>query len=221
VRYSVRLMRMEDASQVTDIDREAFPSLWPSASFENELKHNPTTRYLVAREEGVEWPQPQMSTPAVEGGGAAPGSAWRRLYSGVRRLFSPGAPPARGTEHIVGFAGLWFAVDEAHLTTIAVLRRHRRQGIGELLLISAIELAAETGARFVSLEVRASNVEAQALYRKYGLFKTGVRRGYYTDNREDALIMTTDSIASDSYQSQFQQLKRAHAARWGYGTPWG
>lgn len=218
MRYSVRPMQLEDVSQVTDIDREAFPSLWPGASYENDLKHNPTTRYLVAREEGVAWPQPQMATPPVKGGREAPASVLERLLSGVRKLIAPEAtPPPQGTEHIVGFAGLWFTADEAHLTSIAVRRQHRRQGIGELLLISAIDLAAARGARFVTLEVRVSNVEAQALYRKYGFFKTGVRRGYYTDNREDALIMTTDSITSASYQSEFQQLKRAHTALWGYG----
>ena len=219
MRYSVRPMQSEDVSQITDIDREAFPSLWPSASYESELKHNPTTRYLVVREEGVEWPQPPVATPPVESGRVAPASALERLFSGVRRLFSPEkAPPAMGTEHIVGFAGLWFTLDEAHLTTVAVRQGYRRQGIGELLLISAIDLATARGARFVTLEVRASNLEAQALYRKYGFFKTGVRRGYYTDNREDAFIMTTDSIASASYQVEFQQLKRAHAARWGHGS---
>ena len=217
--YSVRPMLSEDVSQVTDIDREAFPSLWPSASYESELKHNPTTRYLVVREEGLEWPQPPVATPPVESGRTAPGSALERLFSGVRRLFSPEkTAPGVGTDHLVGFAGLWFTLDEAHLTTIAVRQGYRRRGIGELLLISAIDLAAASGARFVTLEVRASNLEAQALYRKYGFFKTGVRHGYYTDNREDAFIMTTDPVASATYQSQFQELKGAHAARWGYGT---
>jgi ribosomal-protein-alanine N-acetyltransferase len=104
---------------------------------------------------------------------------------------------------------------EAHITTIGVRQAHQRQGIGELLLISTIDIALMRNAQVMTLEMRLSNSAAQALYKKYGFTKRGVRRGYYTDNREDAVIMTTDTLTSALFQTQFQHLKRAHAERWG------
>jgi len=102
--------------------------------------------------------------------------------------------------------------DEAHLANIAVRLDRRREGIGELLLIAVIDLAIERQARFFTLEVRASNKEAQALYGKFGLIEVGTRRGYYMDNKEDAVIMTADNITSQSYIDGIRQLKQAHAA---------
>lgn len=93
---------------------------------------------------------------------------------------------------VVGYAGLWFIVDEAHLTSIAVRDEHRRRGIGERLLRASLELALERQATMMTLEVRASNQAAQALYQKYGFRKVGLRRGYYSDNHEDAWLMTVD-----------------------------
>jgi ribosomal-protein-alanine N-acetyltransferase len=103
---------------------------------------------------------------------------------------------------------------EAHITTIGVRQAYQRLGIGELLLISTIDLALIRQAEVITLEVRLSNTAAQELYQKYGFTKRGVRRGYYTDNREDAVIMTTDTLTSAPFQSQFQLLKRAYAERW-------
>jgi len=82
-----------------------------------------------------------------------------------------------------------------------------RQGIAELLLIAVTERAAEIGARVMTLEVRVSNTSAQALYRKYGFEVVGRRPQYYSDNREDALIMTTPPITSAEYQRVFQERK--------------
>jgi ribosomal-protein-alanine N-acetyltransferase len=91
---------------------------------------------------------------------------------------------------VLGYAGLWFIVDEAHLTSIAVREEQRRRGIGERLLKACLELALERQATMMTLEVRASNRAAQALYEKYGFKTVGVRRGYYSDNHEDAYLMT-------------------------------
>jgi ribosomal-protein-alanine N-acetyltransferase len=109
-------------------------------------------------------------------------------------------------------------VDEAHLANIAVRGAYRNQGIGERLLISAIEISIERKARFITLEVRASNKIAQTLYEKYGLIEVGTRRGYYMDNKEDAVIMTAEGITSAPYVKRLQNLKQAHARRWGIGT---
>ena len=118
-------------------------------------------------------------------------------------------------QRIVGLAGLWIMSDEAHLITIGVREAYRRQGIGELLVIAVLDLALTLNAQVVTLEVRASNHTAQKLYAKYGFCNVGLRRGYYSDNREDAVVMSTDSLTSTPFQSHFQRLKQAHTQRWG------
>jgi ribosomal-protein-alanine N-acetyltransferase len=100
-------------------------------------------------------------------------------------------------------------VDEAHISTIAVQPHWRRRGIGELLLVAMLDRAIELGAEIATLEVRVSNVTAQNLYRKYGFRKAGLRRRYYRDSDEDALIMSTERLTSATFQSHFQQLKQA------------
>jgi ribosomal-protein-alanine N-acetyltransferase len=143
-----------------------------------------------------------------------------RLISKIKYLFDRKASSDNGKfpqayQNIVGYAALWLMVDEAHLTSIAVRGTHRRQGIGELLLIFIIKLAAQLNAEVVTLEARTSNLEAQSLYSKYGFTEAGVRRGYYSEDGEDAVIMTTETITSDSYQARFQELKREYMQRWG------
>jgi len=98
---------------------------------------------------------------------------------------------------------------EAHISTIAVQPNWRRLGIGELLLVAMLDRATELEADMATLEVRVSNVTAQNLYRKYGFRQVGLRRRYYRDSDEDALIMSTERLTSASFQSHFQQLKRA------------
>lgn len=208
--YAIRPMQLEDVPQVTEIDRESFPTLQPPTAFKRELLHNKIARYLVAWEVEEEG---KNEVTTGEDHTPTPGSRLDRVISGMKHLFS--TPPTT-KQRIVGFTGLWFMADEAHLTTIAVREAYRRWGIGELLLISAIDAAVERNAQFITLEVRSSNLTAQALYKKYGFARTRVRRGYYTDNRENAVIMATERITSASFQSNFQRLKRLHSQRWGW-----
>lgn len=206
----VRLLRREDIDKVVEIDREAFPTEWPPPNFKRELE-NRLARYIVAcnAEEIIEEPE----EPILQ-------SNKRGLISRLRGLFTGDNPSdnersAKGNERIMGFAGFWIMADEAHVTTIATREAFRRQGIGELLLQSIIDMARKRTARIVTLEVRASNTTAQQLYAKYGFKEVGLRRGYYTDNREDAVIMSTDHIASPSFQAQLQELKKAYTEKWG------
>lgn len=90
---------------------------------------------------------------------------------------------------VVGYAGVWTVLDEAHVTNIAVHPDHRRLGIGRLLLATLVTRAIEQGCDSIMLEVRKSNHTAQKLYRDFGFEPRGIRRGYYTDNNEDAIIM--------------------------------
>lgn len=89
---------------------------------------------------------------------------------------------------------LWFIVDEAHIATIATHPDFRRQGIGEKLMVAALVAVREEGATRAFLEVRAGNLGAQALYKKYGFIVDGVRPGYYKDNNEDAILMSLNGL---------------------------
>ncbi len=206
----VRRLRREDIDQVVEIDREAFPTEWPPPNFKRELD-NRLASYIVAcnAEEIVDEPEepPSQNSP-------------KNLISRVRNLFIRDKSPvrersAKSSDYITGFAGFWTMADEVHVTTIATREALRRQGIGELMLQSIIDMAKKRAARIVTLEVRVSNMAAQQLYTKYGFNQVGLRRGYYTDNREDAVIMSTDHIASPSFQSQLQELKKAYTEKWG------
>jgi ribosomal-protein-alanine N-acetyltransferase len=108
---------------------------------------------------------------------------------------------AEGDERIVGFAGVWLMVDEAHITTFAVHPDWRRQGVGRTILRRLLELAIELGARRMTLEVRTGNVAAQRLYGSFGFEVAGRRRAYYTDDGEDAFVMTTPELAAPAMRS--------------------
>jgi len=95
---------------------------------------------------------------------------------------------------LVGMIVVWLVVDEAHVATIATHPDFRRQGIGQKLLSHALQKLLEQGAQSSFLEVRESNIAAQAMYRKFGYEETGRRRRYYKDNDEDAILMNLDSL---------------------------
>ena len=101
---------------------------------------------------------------------------------------------ARSEGRVVGFAGIWLMVDEAHVTTFGVHPDHRRRGVGRRLLLRLAELAIELGTARMTLEVRVSNAAAQALYRSFGFRVAGRRIAYYSDDGEDALVMTTSEL---------------------------
>ncbi len=112
---------------------------------------------------------------------------------------------------LVAYGGLWLMVDEAHVTSFAVLPAWRRHGIGGRLMLELMDLAADLGARVATLEVRLSNEAARLLYQRFGFRPVGVRPRYYSDNGEDALIMTTDPLDSE----QMRQRLAAMAERYG------
>lgn len=90
---------------------------------------------------------------------------------------------------VIGYCGMWLIVDEAHITNIAVLPEFRGQKLGEAILRMIMEVAKKRAAKTMTLEVRVSNTVAQSLYRKLGFINGGIRKNYYTDNYEDALVM--------------------------------
>lgn len=115
---------------------------------------------------------------------------------------------ARADDRLVGYAGMWVILDEAHITTIAVDPALRGQRVGERLLLGLIDAALERGARWMTLEVRHSNLAAQRLYRKYNFREIGTRKAYYADNREDAIVMWTGNLREREFQEHLGGLRR-------------
>lgn len=203
VRYEVRPMAPGDIPQVVDIERQSFPSMWPQTTYKRELR-NHLARYLVVVER-----QPQDGPSAEPMPQPSPG--WRGT---LRRLLRVESPPDCAPELVLGFVGLWLLIGEAHIVTLAVHESRRRCGLGELLLIRAIDVAMASGQEVITLEVRRTNEAAIGLYEKYGFTRAGVRRRYY-ENDEDAVIMTTEPLESPAFRGRYGVLKEAHARRWG------
>ena len=207
--YSLRPMQQEDIAQVNEIDHEAFPTQLPQPNYHHELQ-NQLARYIVACDDTKTVEEPEIKP---EKGLSRLASRIKQWFNHNRSLDDNSSPPDK--KYIVGFAGIWVMTDEAHITNIAVRKRCQRQGIGELLLISIIDLAKEMKTSVMILEVRASNLPAQNLYHKYGFRQVGIRRGYYLDNKEDGILMSTESITSAEFQARLQQLREALARKLG------
>jgi ribosomal-protein-alanine N-acetyltransferase len=184
--YRLEGMRTEDVATVSEIEKTVFTLPWSATAFFYELRNNPTAEYHVLRY--VPWVRESWEN--------------RVLPKSVRRFFhSP-----KNDQSLLGYGGFWFVLEEAHICTLAVRHEWRGRGLGELLLASLIERSMERNAEVVTLEVRASNTKAQNLYQKYGFLVVGRRKGYYSDDGEDALIMTTETVSSSEYQERFQKL---------------
>jgi ribosomal-protein-alanine N-acetyltransferase len=115
----------------------------------------------------------------------------------------------RVDRRVVAYAGIWLMVDEAHITTFAVDPAWRRRHVGEALLMAMMDLAIERGAREATLEVRLTNLAARRLYEKYGFRPVGIRPRYYSDNNEDALIMTTEALSGERMRDRLERLRMA------------
>lgn len=90
---------------------------------------------------------------------------------------------------IIGYCGAWVVIDETHVTNLAILPEYRGRKLGEALLKKMMSVAKEMGAKSMTLEVRVTNDVAQSLYRKLGFQNGGIRKNYYSDNQENALVM--------------------------------
>jgi ribosomal-protein-alanine N-acetyltransferase len=112
---------------------------------------------------------------------------------------------------VVGYSGLMLQGEDAHITTIAVDPEWHRRGIATRMLIHLVRTAASRGARHLTLEVRVSNRAALALYRKFGFRPAGVRKNYYVETNEDALVMWANDIDEPAYQQRLARLERTAA----------
>ena len=143
---------------------------------------------------------------------AAAHSANGGVLGWLKRAFR--AEPTNGSEsQIVGYVGYWMMAGEAHISTIAVRPEARGRAFGELLLSHVLYDAAARGSHVATLEVRVSNLSAQQSYLKYGFDKVGLRKAYYSDNNEDAYIMTTPPLNSGQYREKLDFLQQALLAR--------
>ena len=113
---------------------------------------------------------------------------------------------ARLGHQVVGYAGMMLVVDEGHVTTIAVDPAWQRNGIGTRMLLQLARRGIARGARQLTLEVRVGNTGAQAMYRSFGFAPAGIRKAYYVENNEDALIMWAHDIDLPSYRDRLDAI---------------
>ncbi len=188
--YVLRHMQPEDLEHVLAIDRVSFPVPWSEKTYRFELKNRDTSHLVVLERHD------QGNSP----------------LSGVQRIMQRvlGRTPARGT--IVGYGGCWLIAGEAHISTIAVHPEYRGNSLGELLLAAMLQRTINLGAEYSVLEVRESNLTAQALYEKYEYRVEGRRRGYYRDNSEDALLMVARPLDA-AYRRRLEARVDALAQR--------
>jgi ribosomal-protein-alanine N-acetyltransferase len=221
VSYLVEPMQLDDVDEVSRVERECFTTPWPVNAYRRELRENRLSRYVVVR-----WSDEASAAQVAAGTQDGPldddpFAGMRRAVSSLLRPFGLTDRPttARGTSAILGFAGMWLMFDEAHVTTIGVRRAMRGRGLGELMLVHLIEQAGEMGAKRLTLEVRVSNTVAQELYKKYTFKEEGVRKRYYSDDGEDALIMWSDRIDEPAFRTRLAALKDRLQTRLSTATP--
>jgi len=212
--FTLRAATPADVPVLEALEREAFPGMEIKTPFRREVKRD-NGLYLVAVRATGPRERPEHAREARHGGSAR---LWRRLAALALFERAVESPKPPDDDHVAGVIGVWFVLDECHLVIIATQLEERRRGAGELMLMGVVEVALARGSRVVTLEVRASNEAARSLYRKYGFEDAGLRKRYYADNKEDAVIMTTLPIQSAEYRTRFEALVRDHAARWGHAA---
>lgn len=120
---------------------------------------------------------------------------------------------ARVDNTVVGYSGLMFSGDDAHVTTVAVDPSWHRRGVGTRLMLHMARLAVQRGARNMTLEVRVSNRAAQSLYHRFGFHPAGIRMNYYSETNEDALVMWADDIDTPEYVARLDNLEAGIAGQ--------
>ena len=154
-------MMLADIPAIMELEPLCFPTPWTAATYRRELTRNEYGSYWVVR------PGKYIASQSM-----APTQS------------------AQDVPQILAYAGMWLLGEEAHLTTIATHPQWRRRKLGEWLLLHMLGVAREDGVHLVTLEVRMHNRRALALYKKLGFEEVGVRRGYYVDTGDDAMLLT-------------------------------
>ncbi len=180
-------MQIADIPAVVAVEKASYSMTWPRKAYDYELTKNQLAHYFVLRS-------------SLEGPPA-----------GEERLTFPVGGPDKS---LIGLGGFWLMLEYIHINTIAVHPHWRGLGLGEWLLITLMEEGQRLGGEFATLEVRPSNRVALALYQKYRFQEMGRRPKYYSDNGEDALVMTTPRLMTGDYQAMVARNKMAFFRRW-------
>ncbi len=197
--YRARYASNGDAFAIDFVIKEAFGVTAPRSSAAREMKRKNTTYIVVTKDSQVGNGSDDVNH--------AMRMNWRRRLRSLISVSVGNLEPLSDSRSIVGLVGIWTPVDQAHIMVIASRPSERRQGVGELLVIATLCEAVKIGATNVTLEVRKSNDAALTLYRKYGFSEIGIRRRYYSDNHEDAVIMATPSFANLDYIRSLQRRR--------------
>jgi ribosomal-protein-alanine N-acetyltransferase len=215
--YRLDIMAQADVPDVSRVERRCFPNPWPASAYRRELLNPAQNHYVVLRclhrEASLGRDDAHVDPLATNGDQSAKALPRRSLLPiGISRRQERNG---HGQATLIGFAGMWLAFDEAHITTIGVDPHYRGHGLGELLLLCMVDEAIARGAKWLTLEVRVSNVSAQALYRKYGFSVHGSRKRYYSDNNEDALIMSSRALTDPEFRADIEARREALDRRLG------
>ena len=165
-KLKIRSMKNQDVSQVLSIEKDAFPNLFPPTNFRTEI-YRKISNCLIA-----EIPEDFLLNTST--------FPYRNGYTGQEK----------GDSFIIGYSVTWEIADETHIISIGVRRRYLRRGIGEKIISKIISNSINKSSQSITLEVRPSNNAAIKLYEKFDFKVVGKRHRYYSDNLEDALIMT-------------------------------
>ncbi len=195
-RFQQRPMTPADIAQVVAIEGESFPTSWPRTAYRRELENKLANYTVVVDSDHA--PVEPVPRP-------------RHALLGLLRRQKKDQPQT--SDYVVGYVGVWNLADEVHIVAIAVRQAYRGLGLGELLLAKVVDISLSNHMEIITLEVRRSNLTAQSLYEKFRLLKVGVRVRYYSDNQEDAVIMSTPSIQADGYREHIEYLRKARERR--------
>ncbi len=197
--YRVKIADKNDSNEISKLEESIFSDDSNSVSFINEIKYKNKYHILLVRE-------------IVEKNNFIINLVKKLLK--LRNIFSSKFNDYSSSDFISGFIGVWFYEYESYISTFGVREFERGKGLGELLLIQAIYNVIYKGGKSISLEVRKSNFEAIKLYQKYGFRKVGMRKFYYSNNNEDAIIMTVNDIDFDDYKNKILYLINFHSQKW-------
>ncbi|MQG09226.1 MAG: GNAT family N-acetyltransferase [SAR202 cluster bacterium] len=197
--YKVKIATKDDSNEITKLEEIIFSDDSNSVSFINEIKYENKYHILLVRKI---FERNNFIINLI-----------KNLLK-LRNSFSTKFINSQNSDFISGFIGIWFYEEESYISTFGVREFERGKGLGELLLIQALYHVICKGGKSMSLEVRKSNFQAIDLYKKYGFHKVGMRKFYYSNDNEDAIIMTANDIDSEEYKNRILFLINLHSEKW-------